>query len=43
MQMEAGQVKEMLEEKEALASRLHRSPDLLDALLMAFTYSESGT
>ena len=25
-----------------LAARLHRSPDLLDALLMTFTYSDQG-
>jgi hypothetical protein len=38
MEMEEGQVKQALEEKDALAARLHRSPDLLDALLMTFTY-----
>jgi hypothetical protein len=42
MEVEEGQVKQVLEDKEALAARLHRSPDLLDALLMTFTYSESG-
>jgi hypothetical protein len=40
MEVEAGQVKQVLEEKDALAARLRQSPDLLDALLMAFTYSE---
>ena len=39
-EVEAGQVKQVLEEKDALAVRLRQSPDLLDALLMAFTYSE---
>jgi hypothetical protein len=38
MEMEQGQVKQVLEEKDALASRLKRSPDLLDALLMTFTF-----
>jgi hypothetical protein len=42
MQMEAGQVKQLLEEKSALAARLQRSPDLLDALLMTFTYMDYG-
>jgi len=37
-----GQVKQVLEDKEALAARLHRSPDLLDALLMTFTFSDQG-
>jgi hypothetical protein len=40
MEVEAGQVKQVLEEKDALAARLRRSPDLVDALLMSFTYSE---
>ncbi len=40
MEVEEGQVKQVLEDKEALSARLHRSPDLLDALLMTFTYSE---
>jgi hypothetical protein len=40
MEVEEGQVKQILEDKEALAARLHRSPDVLDALLMTFTYSE---
>jgi phage terminase large subunit len=40
MEVEEGQVKQMLESKEAMAARLHRSPDLLDALLMTFTYNE---
>jgi hypothetical protein len=41
MEIEEGQVKQVLEDKEALAARLHRSPDLLDALLMTFTYTDS--
>jgi hypothetical protein len=40
MEVEAGQVKQVLEDKDALAARLRRSPDLLDALLMTFTYTE---
>jgi hypothetical protein len=36
------QVKQVLEDKEALAARRHRSPDLLDALLMTFTFSDQG-
>ena len=42
MEIEEGQVKQVLEDKEALAARLHRSPDLLDALLMTFTYADQG-
>jgi hypothetical protein len=42
MEVEESQVKQVLEEKDALAARLHRSPDLLDALLMTFTFSEQG-
>ena len=38
MEIEEGEVKQVLEEKEKLAGRLHRSPDLLDALLLTFTY-----
>jgi hypothetical protein len=40
MELEQGQVKQVLEEKGALAARLKRSPDLLDALLMRFTFFE---
>jgi hypothetical protein len=40
MEIEEGQVKQRLEDKEEMQGRLHRSPDLLDALLMTFTYSE---
>jgi hypothetical protein len=40
MQLEEGQVKQVLEDKDALAARLGRSPDLLDAFLMTFTFSE---
>ena len=39
-EIEEGQVKQRLEDKADLAARLHRSPDLLDALLMSFTYSD---
>jgi hypothetical protein len=31
-------VKQVLEEKDALAARLKRSPDLLDVLFMTFTF-----
>jgi hypothetical protein len=40
MEMEEGQVKQLLEDKATMMERLKRSPDLLDALLMTFTYSE---
>ena len=40
MEVEDGQVKQLLEHKEELSQRLRRSPDLLDALLMSFTFSE---
>jgi hypothetical protein len=40
MEIEQSQVKQVLEDKDALAARLRRSPDLLDALLMTFTYTE---
>jgi hypothetical protein len=36
MLMDEGVIKQALEEKSELAGRLHRSPDLLDALLMSF-------
>jgi hypothetical protein len=39
-EMEEGEIKQVLEEKSALMARLHRSPDLLDALLMTFLYEE---
>ena len=38
MEMEQGQVKPVLEEKDVLAARLKRSPDLLASLLMTFTF-----
>jgi hypothetical protein len=41
MEVAESRVKQVLEDKDALAARLRRSPDLLDALLMTFTYSES--
>lgn len=40
MEHEEGVVKQVLESKEDLMARLHRSPDLLDALLMTFTFYE---
>jgi hypothetical protein len=40
MEYDEGEVKQRLEDKEELAARLQRSPDLLDALLMTFTYSD---
>jgi hypothetical protein len=40
MEVAESRVKQVLEDKDALAARLRRSPDLLDALLMTFTYSE---
>jgi hypothetical protein len=40
MEMEEGQVGQILEEKAKLADRLHRSQDHLDAFLMTFTYYE---
>jgi hypothetical protein len=40
MDVEEGPVKQVLEEKDALPARLKRSPDLLDALLMTFTFFE---
>jgi hypothetical protein len=42
MQTAENQVKQVLEDKEALAARLRRSPDLLDALLMTFSVIETG-
>jgi hypothetical protein len=42
MEIEESQVKQVLEDKDALAARLHRSPDLMDVLLMTFTFSEQG-
>lgn len=38
MELEEGQVKQVLETKDNMAARLKRSPDLLDALLMTFTF-----
>jgi hypothetical protein len=38
--IQTGQVKQILETKEALRGRLKRSPDLLDALLMSFAFYE---
>jgi hypothetical protein len=40
MEVEESQVKQVLEDKDALAARLHRSPDLLDALPITFIYYE---
>jgi hypothetical protein len=42
MEIQESQVKQLLEPKEALSARLHRSPDLLDALLMTFSFLEEG-
>ena len=42
MEIQESQVKQLLEAKEALSARLHRSPDLLDALLMTFSFPEEG-
>lgn len=39
-EMEEGQVKQVLEDKDALMARLKHSPDLMDALLMTFTYTD---
>jgi hypothetical protein len=36
------ETRQLLEPREALTARLHRSPDLFDALLMTFTYLEEG-
>jgi hypothetical protein len=40
MEMEEGEVKQIIEDKGTLMERLKRSPDLLDALLMTFNFSE---
>jgi hypothetical protein len=40
MELEEGQIKQRLEDKSELAARLHRSPDLMDAFLMTFTFSD---
>jgi hypothetical protein len=42
MEVAEAQVKQVLEDREALAARLQRSPDLLDALLITFSFSEEG-
>jgi hypothetical protein len=42
MEIQESETRQILEPKEALTARLHRSPDLLDALLMTFTYLEEG-
>jgi len=42
MEIQESQVKQLLEAKEALSARLHRSPDLLDALLMTFSFLHEG-
>jgi hypothetical protein len=38
MEHEEGQVRQALEPKSALQARLKRSPDVLDALLITFSY-----
>jgi hypothetical protein len=40
MEVEEGQIKQVLEDKLTLSQRLKRSPDLLDALLMTFSFLE---
>jgi hypothetical protein len=40
MEVQEGQVKQVLEDKLTLSHRLKRSPDLLDALVMTFCYLE---
>jgi hypothetical protein len=40
MEVEEGQVKQRLEDKSDLNARLRHSPDLLDALLMTFTFND---
>jgi hypothetical protein len=42
MEIQESQVKQLLEPKEALSARLKRSPDLLDALLMTFSFLNEG-
>jgi hypothetical protein len=42
MEIQESQVKQLVEPKEALSARLHRSPDLLDALVMTFSFLEEG-
>jgi hypothetical protein len=37
---EEGEIKMRLEDKSEIQERLHRSPDVLDALLMTFTFSD---
>jgi hypothetical protein len=40
MELDEGIVKQRLEDKEAMKSRLGRSPDLLDAFLMTFSFED---
>jgi hypothetical protein len=40
MEQEEGVVRQVLEDKQTLMDRLRRSPDLMDALLMTFTFTE---
>jgi hypothetical protein len=40
MEMAAGAVQQVLEDRESLKARLKRSPDLLDALFMTFTFKD---
>jgi hypothetical protein len=42
LEIQESQVKQRLEAKDALSARLHRSPDLLDALLMTFAFPDEG-
>jgi hypothetical protein len=39
MEIQEGYVKQAVEEKASLSERLHHSPDLLDALLQSFTFT----
>jgi hypothetical protein len=39
MELQEGQVRQAVETKASLQERLHRSPDLLDALLQSFTFT----
>jgi hypothetical protein len=39
MELQEGQVRQAVETKQSLQERLHRSPDLLDALIQSFSYA----
>ena len=40
MELAAGEVRQVLEDRDELKARLKRSPDLLDALFMTFTFND---